>query len=380
MLRVALCTDFPEEQWPSMDRVAAELTDQIGARSDEVTLTSACPPFRRRASAARASAARFKVDRGLNRWRDYPRHLIRIRDEFDVFHVVDHSYAHLVHHLPAGRVVVTCHDLDAFRSVLRPEDEPRPFWYRRMTTRVLDGLRRAAFITCDTAAIRAELLDHRVVEPERVAVVPIGVSRTFGPSADALADGELAGRLGPAGSRTDLLHVGSTIERKRIDVLLTVIAKVRVNHPDVRLVRVGGALTEEQQRMAETLSISDAIVSLGEVDERMLAAAYRRAALVLQPSSREGFGLPLVEAMASGAPVVASDLAALREVGGAAVEYCAVGDIASWARTVTSLLDERVADPAGWQRRREAALVRARCFSWARFADSMVQIYRDIAA
>src|SRR5690242_20014666 len=118
MLRVALCADFPEEQWPSMDRVAAELTNHITARSDDIALTSACPPFRRRATAAGASAARFKVDRGLNRWRDYPRHLVRIRGEFDVFHVVDHSYAHLVHHLPARRVVVTCHDLDAFRSVL----------------------------------------------------------------------------------------------------------------------------------------------------------------------------------------------------------------------------------------------------------------------
>src|SRR5204863_273063 len=84
-----------------------------------------------------------------------------------------------------------------------------------------------------------------------------------------------------------------------------------------------------QQRLSRTLGLADHLVCLDDVDEPTLAALYRRAAIVLQPSEREGFGLPLIEAMACGTPVVASDLAALREVGGDAVRYCPVGEAAS---------------------------------------------------
>ena len=104
---------------------------------------------------------------------------------------------------------------------------------------------------------------------------------------------------------------------------------------------------------------------------------YRRAALVLQPSEREGFGLPLLEAMACGTPVVASDLPVLREVGGAAVEYCPVGDTAAWVRAVSALLDERRRDPARWCARQAAGRVRARCFSWSQFAARLADIYQS---
>src|SRR5262249_58441189 len=96
------------------------------------------------------------ADRLLNRFWDYPRLLGRLarRGGFDLFHLVDHSYAQLVLALPPGRVVVTCHDLDAFRCLLEPGREPRPAWFRAMARRTLGGLRRAAFIACDSEATR----------------------------------------------------------------------------------------------------------------------------------------------------------------------------------------------------------------------------------
>ena len=124
-LRVALCADFPEEQWPSMDRVANELCAEVRRNhSTEVQFTSVCPPFVRRATRIARSRPLFTLDRALNRWWDYPRFVEQIASGHDVFHVIDHSYAQLVHHLPSARTVVTCHDLDTFRSVLRSEDEP----------------------------------------------------------------------------------------------------------------------------------------------------------------------------------------------------------------------------------------------------------------
>ena len=89
------------------------------------------------------------------------------------------------------------------------------------------------------------------------------------------------------------------------------------------------------------LGLEPHIIVLPFLERRVLAAVYRRAAVVLQPSDREGFGLPVAEAMACGTPVVASDLPPLREVGGAMASYCPVGDVEAWTSTVSELLDER---------------------------------------
>jgi len=194
-LSVALCADFPEEQWPSMDRVANELAEQIQRHhANRIDLTRICPVFRRRAGALKSGQMPFKVDRAINRWWDYPRHADRIANGYDLFHIVDHSYAQLVHRLPAERTVVTCHDLDTFRSVLRPEEEPRSLLFRTATRRILSGLRNAARITCDTATVRNELLSYGLAPPHRVTVVSPGVSDDFSSERDAVGD-DAAARL-----------------------------------------------------------------------------------------------------------------------------------------------------------------------------------------
>jgi glycosyltransferase involved in cell wall biosynthesis len=110
----------------------------------------------------------------------------------------------------------------------------------------------------------------------------------------------------------------------------------------------------------------------------VLAAVYRRASVLLQPSEREGFGLPIVEALACGTPVVASDLPALREVGGQAVVYCSVGDIDSWIASVTQLLNERKLDLQQWSERRAAGITQAAKFSWTLYTERMVELYRSV--
>lgn len=381
-LRVAVLPDFREEGWPSMDRVADELLRRL-ARDPRVQVRSLCPPFTHRATRLVGGRFATNVDRGLNRLLDYPAHAGRLAADFDVFHVVDHSYAQLVHRLPADRTIVTCHDLDTFRSVLAPANEPRSALFTAMTRHILRGLTRAALVTCDTSAVRSELIETGLVRPDRAVVVPIGVDVVFSHvpdgDADAAAAALLASPAGTPAGTIDLLHVGSVAPRKRIDVLLECFAALSRAIRGLRLIRVGGAFTLDQQRQVDRLGVGDRILVMPSVSDRTLAALYRHAAVTVLPSAREGFGLPVVESLACGTPVVASDLPVLREVGGAAVEYCAPGDVQAWIGSVLRLLDERSAAPHTWTARQARGTDWAARYTWSRFADRMTTLYLELA-
>jgi glycosyltransferase involved in cell wall biosynthesis len=387
-LRLAVARDYPEEGWPSMDLVGRMILDHLAARhAGAVAARDVRPPFRRRLTrwppAGRRRAAR-NADRLLNRLVDYPRALKRRAraDAFDLLHVVDHSYSQLVHAAPPGRAVVTCHDLDTFACLLEPARHPRPLWFRAMTRRILAGLQRAAAIACDTEATAAALRAHGLVDPARLHVVPLGLDPACSPAPDPAADAAAARLLGPADPQGPpaLLHVGSTVPRKRIDVLLAVVAAARREYPDARLIRVGGPLEPAQERLARSLGLADAVVTLPFLDRATLAAVYRRAALVLQPSAAEGFGLPVAEALACGTPVLASDLPALREVGGAAACYRPVGAVAAWAAAAGELLEQHRRRDAAWHARRAAGLAHAARFGWPAHVDRLVAIYHAVLA
>src|SRR5262249_27089452 len=156
-------------------------------------------------------------------------------------HVLDHSYAQLVHVLPPGRAGVYCHDLDSFRCLFDRAADPRPWWFRAMARRILDGLRKATIIFHNTAAVGEELRRTGGTDPDRLVHAPLGVAPEFsrGSTRGAVALPWLVELDG----RPWVLHVGSCIPRKRIDVLLDVVAAVRETVPDLRLVKVGGEWT-----------------------------------------------------------------------------------------------------------------------------------------
>lgn len=363
-----------------MDLVAEMLCNQLEAHhANRFAVRQVCPPLQRRFTAVPALGQRaFNADRLLNRFWDYPRWLQQRAQEFDLFHIVDHSYSQLVHELPAERTVVTCHDLDTFRCLLEPKQEPRPAWFKLMIRRTLNGFRRAARVICDSPSTYEQVLRFQLVAPERVRMIPLGVHPSCSPIPDRNADAEATHLLSTTDSSPFLLHVGSTIARKRIDVLLQVLAAVKCIYPATRLIRVGGPLTPTQAAQAEALKLKDSIISLPFLERDVLAAVYRRATLVLQPSEREGFGLPVVEAMACGTPVVASDLAVLREVGGDAAIYCPVGEVVAWSTQVINLLRARAAQSEDWTRRRELSLQQAAKFSWTEYTRQVVEIYQEV--
>ncbi len=380
--RIAVVADLAEERWHSMDLVAeilmlglqspsSQFVDATQIRPSMVRRLTRVPGLRRLSQAETA-------DRIINRVWDYQRTLSAHADDFDLFHIVDHSYAHLVTVLPPERSLVMCHDIDAFAGVL-PGTESQSRVARLLGERLLAGLLAAKKIVCGSHATREALLQSGRVDPARVAVVPYGVHPSCTPRPDRRADEAAFGYLGePDPKIPEVLHVGSTIPRKRIDVLLDVVAALRRRYPTLRLIRVGGDFTREQRRRVARLGLDGHITVLPFLERPVLASVYRRATVVLQPSDREGFGLPVAEAMACGTPVVASDLKPLREVGGQVASYCPVGDVEAWAATVSSLLEERRGDGQAWARRRAAGIMDARRFSAIEHARKMLDVYREL--
>ncbi len=366
-LRVALIADLAEECWPSMDLVAdalyAHLQPLTSARGIDVTLVRPHMPVRNR-----------RLGRYINRFWDYPRWLAHNAAGFDVYHVVDHSYAHVVHALPAARTLVTCHDVDAFMPLLQPGVIPTRL-PKYFTRRLLSGLRKAALVTCDTTATRDEVLQFDLLPPDRLTIAHVGVQPALLEPPPAQAVAALEELAGPRDAAVpELLHVGSCIPRKRIDVLLRVLAAVARQEPRVRLLKAGGLLTDEQRSLARELGVESRIVQLPFIDVQTLSALYRRAGVSLTTSDREGFGLPVAEALACGTPVVATDIPVLREVGGSAVTLVPLTDIDAWSRAIVAALGVAPDSPAR-AAAREAGMRQAAQFTWRGFAETAAELY-----
>jgi len=396
MFRLGLVFDFVEENWPSMDLVAEMLLRHLRSLDrQDFRVDRICPrmvPRFGRLPLIRKKRAAWNGDRLVNRFWDYPRHLRTRFGEFDCFHICDHSYAHLVHELPANRTGVFCHDLDCFRCLMDPRSEPRPRWFRAMSRRILSGLQKAAIVFCSTRVAERQIRQLGLVDAERLVYVPYGVLPEFAPSPSSFlprgggkrskwppsrnssgATNRVASGVSERrGISSFLLHVGSCIARKRIDVLLKVFAKLKSRMPELQLVQIGGVWTLDHLDQIKRLNISSAVHQQCGIDRRCLADLYRQALMVMQPSEAEGFGLPVLEALACGAVVVASDIPVLREVGGDGAVYCPVDDVSHWVDTIGKLLLDPSAAPDRTRR-----LAQAQRFSWDRHAQLILQAYQD---
>jgi glycosyltransferase involved in cell wall biosynthesis len=250
-------------------------------------------------------------------------------------------------------------------------------WFHAMGARA--ALRRADRVITGSAAAAGELAEHMSLPPDRVRVVPYGVSAPAvrpGPG----EVGEVVRRYGLEGSEY-VLWVGSLEPRKGVGTLVNAMAQLvarpaRGAGPGPVLVLAGypGWQNSDLLPAAGLARLGTQFRQVGQVTDPELWALYSGAALFAFPSLHEGFGLPVLEAMASGTPVVASDIPALREVAGTAALLLPVGDAGAWAGAIEALLADggRRAEMAEQGRRR------AEQFSWAATAAATLEVYREL--
>lgn len=267
--------------------------------------------------------------------------------------------------------VITVHDLSIFRY---PETHPAAR-LRQFERYFRLSVERAGHIITDTETTRAEVASFLAIDPAMVTAVPLAASPDFHPRTDAA--------IAPTLARYDLLPQSyalcvSTVEpRKRIAELLFAWEKLP---PSVRnrwpLMVTGGAgwLSDVVKERMIKGAREGWVRYLGFVPDADLPLLYAGAALFVYPSVYEGFGLPPVEAMASGVPVVVADASCLPEVTGGAAMLVAPEDIDAFAsRLQQALVDD------GWRKQARAAGIRvASGYSWDRCARETMDVYRKL--
>ena len=247
---------------------------------------------------------------------------------------------------PRVPTVLTLHDVQHL-------DLPRMFHpAERLLRRVTydRAARRADAVVTVSKWARSRIVELLGIPGERVHVAHLGINEVFEPTRMA---------------RTEafVLYPARRWPHKNHARLVEAMRLLRRSNPSLRLVLTGGG--------CPLPDVPDWVDQLGEVPAVELASLYRRAACLAYPSLYEGFGLPVVEAMASGCPVAVSMEGSLPEVSGGAATLCDPYDIASIARSIEDAM-------AGRGRLVPLGLARARDFAWQVCAEQHVEIYRSV--
>jgi glycosyltransferase involved in cell wall biosynthesis len=257
-----------------------------------------------------------------------------------------------------GKVLTVVHDL-AFER--HPAAYPAgELLYLRLTTRWAAA--RCRLLIAVSESTKADLVDLYGVKPDRVRVVPLGVARS---NVSAAPAGRLA-ELGLDGNF--VLQVGRVEARKNQAAALAAVERL----DGVMLVVAG---PECDSDLAARLRSSDRCRVLGRVDAQTLELLYDKASAVIVPSLYEGFGLPVLEAMARGKVVVAAKASSLPEVGGEAALYF---HEAADAEQVASVLDTAIHDQALRTKLGRAARARAAKFTWEKTAEGVAAVIREL--
>jgi len=269
--------------------------------------------------------------------------------------------------------VITIHDL----SVLRYPQMHPPERVQAFERLFASSLERAAHLITDTEAIRQEVMAEFSIPANAITAVPLGVDSRFRPLPKAEADAILVRLNLAAGSYG--LSVAAFEPRKKLSELIGAWSRLpkalRSRYP---LVLAGGS-GWENNRLHEQIVAAERegwLIHLGFVDDHLLPALYAGARLFVYPSIYEGFGLPPVEAMASGTPVIVSNRSCLPEVCGDAARYVDPDNPDSF----TAAIEESLGDDLWREEAIMRGLERSRLYAWESCIADTVAIYRRVWA
>ncbi len=272
-----------------------------------------------------------------------------------------------------GASVVTVHDLTPLRFPELADEHTRTF--PRLIGR---AIARGAWVHTSSNFVANEVREHFAVAEDRVVSVPGGVTGLGEPT--ALSDARAGGKL--AGSDRYILALGTIEPRKDLPALVDAFAELSRSDATLRLVLAGstGWGADAVDRAIARCHANERIVRLGRIDENQRAALLRGATVLAYPSRYEGFGLPPLEAMDAGTPVVCTDAGSLPEVVGDAAKMVSaaalVDDRTQGITDLAQALQSVIDDPEMQGELIAKGKDRAAQFTWAKTAQGFAALYR----
>jgi glycosyltransferase involved in cell wall biosynthesis len=245
-----------------------------------------------------------------------------------------------------------------------------------MVERTAHSVHEAARVIADSEATRRDVVELLGAAPDMVRVVPLGCDPRFTPGDAEAARRTVAAELGI--EAPFVLHVGTVEPRKNLPGLISAFGQARRTRRLPQVLVLAGAPgwgVEPVRARIAAEGLADVVRLTGPVSEAQLLALYRAADLFAFPSLYEGFGLPVVEAMACGTPVVTANVAALPEVAGDAALTVDPRDETALAEA----LDRGLNDLELRARLRAAGPARAAAFTWERCAAATLAVYEEAA-
>lgn len=272
------------------------------------------------------------------------------------------------------RSIVTVHDL----SFVRVPDAASPRLKAYLDVVVPRSVKRADYVTADSQATKDDLQNIYGIPGEKIEVLYSGVHQRYFQNIQSVASSVTMRSQYAIPDRPYIFTIGTVQPRKNYSRLIRAIKQLREQHYDIGLVIAGGKgwLEDEMYQTIEQTKMQDFVHLIGFADEDDLPALYHHAECVAFPSLYEGFGFPVLEAMASGTPVVTSNISSLPEVAGNAallVDPLKVDEIAAAIQQILDDSDLR-------QQLIKFGNKQARKFTWAQSAKQLLQIYEKVLA
>jgi glycosyltransferase involved in cell wall biosynthesis len=291
----------------------------------------------------------------------------RLVPDAELFHATEH----LLMPLRAVPTVLTVHDLiyHLFPSYHRSLN----YWY--LNTAVPLYVRRADSVIAISESTKRDLVQHYKVPEEKISVVYEAASSRFRPaSPEAVAEAKASYRL----PSKYVLALGTIEPRKNLNRLVQAVCLLRQKDPELSLVIVGhaGWLYQDFFQELEKLEDPRAVLLSGYVPDADLPAVLTGATAYVLASFYEGFGLPILEAMACGTPVVCSNTSSMPELGGEAARYFNPHDLQDMVTAISAVLE----DAELREEMRQLGFEQAARFSWARTARETLTVYERLLA
>ncbi len=290
-----------------------------------------------------------------------------ITGRLDVYHSPDFALPPTLGQTPT---LLTVHDL----SFARDPCSAAPGLRGYLDVVVPRSVRRATHVLADSQSTKDDLMALYQTPEEKITVLYAGVTACFRPVTDPGELAEVRGRYG-MGERPYVLSIGTLQPRKNHGRLIEAFDRT-LHDSEYNLVLAGGEgwLYDEVRAQVAKRGLQDRVLFPGFVAEEHLPALYSAAAIMVFPSLYEGFGLPVLEAMACGVPVLASNAPCLPEVAGDAALMVDPRDVSAMAIAIEELINQ----PELRDALREKGLARAAQFRWKNSAAELLRVYHTI--